>query len=292
MPKSLREITTEQFSNGTTADGNRIERALEDFFGKFNSIPQRNIPRRWVPQRIVGGWLPCDPNRNVQGPMPFMSIQNLQQDTLDQLTPVGGFQNVLRFKGTQTPGINLNDGSLTDSQWAWSQAFCLNRPVILTGFTVSIQTDKLSEAKATYINTLAYGVSPPPTKTTGEWVNDVSVEVSSDSLFLAEQRNLDSIDAHRGQFSFRTEVFSPVSTVNPAHEMLPPHPCNTLKGAVIQSDRLYIPLRENDRFRFSLILPQYDPGYESGWNVVGAQPWQNSSFSYTLTLLEGIEGDR
>jgi len=290
MAKSLREITTQQFSDGTTADGNRIERALEDFFGKFNGVKPRDIPRRWMPQRIVGGWLPCDPNKDVQGPMPFMTIQNLVGGTLNHATPEGGFQNVLRFKGTQTPGINLNDGTLTDSQWAWSQSYCLNRPVILTGFTFFIQSDSLTEVKTTYTNDFLYDNPPPPTKTAFRWVDDAIVELSTDSLFLPEQQNLNAVDANRGLFSFSTEVLSTLP-ITPAHEMNPVHPCHEIHGAVVQCDRLYLPLRENGRFRLSLILPKYASG-KSGWNTVGTMPWQNSSFSYTITLLEGLEGDR
>ena len=56
--KHTRIITDEQFSETTTVDGTRIDRALEDTVSFFNSMPPSASKTRFIPQDRVWGWMP------------------------------------------------------------------------------------------------------------------------------------------------------------------------------------------------------------------------------------------
>jgi len=56
--KHTRIITDEQFSESTTVDGTRIDRALEDTVSFFNSMPPSVSKTRFIPQDRVWGWMP------------------------------------------------------------------------------------------------------------------------------------------------------------------------------------------------------------------------------------------
>lgn len=57
--KGIREITDQQFSEGTTIDGNRIDEALEDVEDRVNNVRKGDISTRFVPNKISFGYLPC-----------------------------------------------------------------------------------------------------------------------------------------------------------------------------------------------------------------------------------------
>lgn len=56
--KSLRHVTDEQFSDGTTVDGNRIDRALQDAADHINNIPRADVLSRFTETRFVFGYRP------------------------------------------------------------------------------------------------------------------------------------------------------------------------------------------------------------------------------------------
>ena len=47
--KNPRTLTKEQFSTGTTIDGDRIDNALDDVVERGNDIPYGDLRKRWVP---------------------------------------------------------------------------------------------------------------------------------------------------------------------------------------------------------------------------------------------------
>ena len=56
--KSPRVVTDEQFSDGTTIDGNRLDRAVQDVQDRINSVPYGDLKSRWVPITYMCGWQP------------------------------------------------------------------------------------------------------------------------------------------------------------------------------------------------------------------------------------------
>lgn len=59
--KHTRLMTDEQFADGTTIDGNRIDRAMEDTVSRFNNLELRDVERRLMPCHYVSGFTPQSP---------------------------------------------------------------------------------------------------------------------------------------------------------------------------------------------------------------------------------------
>ena len=56
--KHTRVITDEQFSKGTTVDGSRLDKALEETVEYFNDMPPAALETRFMPVDYVMGWMP------------------------------------------------------------------------------------------------------------------------------------------------------------------------------------------------------------------------------------------
>ena len=55
---SIRHFTDEQFSDGTTIDGDRLEKALQDLEDYINNVPDGDFENRWLQSQIVLKYLP------------------------------------------------------------------------------------------------------------------------------------------------------------------------------------------------------------------------------------------
>ena len=153
--KSLRTLTDEQFSDGTTVDGSRIDDALEEAVEHFNSIPEGDVSTRFTKTQYVFGYQPAGftgtpvagatttfeaTSGTIEGPLfPWNYITNNENTTAvtdpgppisygDTSTPTAGFQNKWRIKGTnyRTPagiGPGPNEGRVGTSFWeeGWTQ---------------------------------------------------------------------------------------------------------------------------------------------------------------------------
>ena len=150
--KSLRTITDEQFSDGTTVDGSRIDKALEASVGHFNAIPGGDVSTRFVPTQFVFGYQPsgymATPEliaapfaarvlravaSHTEGTTwPWTFVKNSPRTLYDGAippgpitVPAGGQQNEWRFKGIEPepwsdPQIQAptNEGEWATGQWA------------------------------------------------------------------------------------------------------------------------------------------------------------------------------
>ena len=63
---TTREITKQQFSDGTTIDSDRLDKMNSEVADYVNNVPQRSITNKWVPTRYVWGYAPWD--TSGQGP--------------------------------------------------------------------------------------------------------------------------------------------------------------------------------------------------------------------------------
>ena len=59
--KGNRHVTDEQFSDGTTIDGSRIDKAIDDIIDHQNEIPKGDMEARWMPTTYVMCWSPQRP---------------------------------------------------------------------------------------------------------------------------------------------------------------------------------------------------------------------------------------
>lgn len=130
--KHNRHVTQEQFSDGTTIDGSRVERALQELEDHVNEIPKGDVKNKFTQTQFVSGWMPhaegwadgsdfttaTANNYNVQlgvrestglvGTMfPFLPVYNSDKN-LSQIAPIvnpSSYTNKHRHKGYETSGI-------------------------------------------------------------------------------------------------------------------------------------------------------------------------------------------
>lgn len=268
-----------QFSSNTTADGNRLDAFMREVVGRFNNLRPTDIERRWTETMFVSGWQPAVV-ASGQGSTPFLQAQN----TLDQFVDPDDLspQNKWRVKGTEVPGIEPDvDAGANGYQWAWTQAFYFYRPVILTRLSWALRTDGVA-----FVNNFQYGVSPPPGKSNGDYVDDFCVEISVDNPYSVENRAQGTSEVQYTDFSMRGALVSHLGNPAGVSDLEPPYEAagNVPSGGVLFHQDLGIPIPHNSRVRVSLVMPQYDIGtYDAGW---GEDPWFKHIYSTTLGVAE------
>ena len=145
--KSLRTLTDEQFSDGTTIDGSRIDKALDDAVEHFNEIPKGDVSTRFTKTQYTFGYQPSSYTGTVEisGPnnvfraypgtiegttFPWNFIANNRHTSAEvnpvgtpeygnPTTPIAGFQNQWRYKGTRVDQV-MGSGMATSTnngQW-------------------------------------------------------------------------------------------------------------------------------------------------------------------------------
>ena len=120
--KGNRHITDEQFSEGTTIDGSRVDKAIEDIIDHQNDIPIASMEAQWMPTTYVMSWSPSRPyfrsiypnvingtgrytpdqTYGVQANwFPFLAVRNWEDEVYPVSTgqPPLGFNNEWRQKG-------------------------------------------------------------------------------------------------------------------------------------------------------------------------------------------------
>ncbi len=154
--KSLRTLTDQQFSDGTTVDGARIDDALGESVEHFNSIPAGDVSTRFTKTQYVFGYQPAPytgtPNGSTSPPrinvedgtiegttFPWNFIKNSAETSArtdigaakprpvygDTVTPSDGFQNKWRIKGTNyhlegsaaALAMSMNSKAWGDGAW-------------------------------------------------------------------------------------------------------------------------------------------------------------------------------
>ena len=300
MSSSIRRLTREQFADGTTIDGNRLEGALDDVVNRVNAVQIGDLKRRFFQTQYVGGYMPM-PERGVGGALtgapgvqdvfPWLPVYNGRETTTnaaaqDFITPAAGFSNRYRMKGTFNDDIEPEriDVAYVADQFVWSNSFLFFRPVIVIGVSVFVHVDEVE-----YDNPLVYSSivgEPPPNKTIGGTLVDMAVELSVDNPVSKEARNLNDIEYHRINFRFDSRRFSNLGGVNGTEpgshtptDMSPAHPVNdgevlTPGGMWLDDQNLNIPIHEGARVRLNMLIPKYTVGatsWPAGWQA-GAHP--------------------
>ena len=254
--KSLRTLTDEQFSDGTTVDGSRIDDALEEAVEHFNSIPEGDVSTRFTKTQYVFGYQPAGftgtpvagaattfqaTSGTIEGPLfPWNYITNNENTTAvtdpgppisygDASTPVAGFQNKWRIKGTNyhtnAAAFALpisNEGATGSSFWeidwtstaagtttairrnpanayqlAWSHSWVFDDPVILDSVCALLRTDVPSDLAVPPGNTFGYYDAPFQFSDPANIINqsnNVSLHISVDNEFSKEERDLNDVE--------------------------------------------------------------------------------------------------
>lgn len=293
MSSSLREITEQQFAEGTTIDGDRIDVALADVILRMNNIPAKWLKRRFVQSTFVAKLFPSphDAPTLVQDNPPFLLTRNLDAQVVGAAL-ADGVQNEWRLKGEVINGIPFaNYDNQVEGIYAWTQAHYFRKPVIITGISIRCW----NPVAYSYDNDWTYHTDPPEGKISGQSLDDFFVEVSVDNPFNMEQRNLNDIELHKIRFPVNSQQMSSAMPFPPTNQLSTPVLDVTDPAIWIHMDNLCIPLHRDTRARVSIAIPQYDGGDDdvSGWEGPAEtwMPWQSTIWSATLTVLEPLESE-
>lgn len=272
MATGTRKISKEQFSDGTTIDGNRIEKWLTEIMNRVNGLKRSDIKNRFIAHTFVGGY---SPQQGVfSRSLPWMNAENTSAEVFAPTVTIG---NQYRHKGTRTSGIT--EGSATDYLLSWTTPMEFLKPTILDFLSVSFIVDNV-----VYANTFNYqNPTPPPGKTNGESVDDIKIIVSVDNHLQTENRQLNDQEIMKYEFKANTFKFNRGS-LTIANPMQPTDSFDASYSINVTLRDLNIPLPEKARVRFSIIIPRYG-SYNSTW---GTTPAEEQIYSWNIGILEEL----
>ena len=300
--KSNKSTTNEQFSDNTTIDGLRVEKALDDALNKVNNLQSSDLSTRYVKSQFVAGWsasqgyTPGGPIAPQWAPrLPFLSVVNNQGNTVS----TGAYtfdergQNEWRHKGFNVSNINPanTDPSATpvnEGQWAWTTSYEFNKPVILDEITYNIRTDNGAWLELRNRGTPAQ--NPESIFTGNNWVDDIVVQLLVDSNFNVENASQSDLELNKWHWTADSFIING-GIHNPSDDMRPNIATSALEplsGLSIELKDLNIPIHQFARVRVALILPSYDEVAFPG-AVWGDDPWAQGAFDFSMTILEEIE---
>ncbi len=274
MP-SLREITHEQFRDGTTVDGNRIDASLDGLVATFNALHPRHRESLWVQSQIVGGYVGVPASVGTQPPTPWMPMLNGNDP-----------QNLTRVKGAAVDGVNLFPFfPTTDRLYVYEASFSTSKPMLLRALSLMLHTDA-----AKYLNNFLAGAKAPPGLSNTNPLRDLSLVVQIDHPYDLENRRSTTALLQKVRFSLDT-VKANVNAGVPVATMLPLMPTasgfESLEGVFVALRDINAPIPANSRVRIAFVIPQYDVSdYDTSW---GDTPWEPQSYSWSATVLEALE---
>jgi hypothetical protein len=327
--KHPRRMTDEQFADGTTIDGSRLDKAMEEVTEHFNDMGKADMGRRFVQTQYVAGWQPASDKASQQidcHHMPWLPVINWPTGAAGTWpgSVVGSvpdeIKNKHRFKGIATSGIHLDvenfavvgvtTEDLKGMQWAWTRKMAFSKPVIVQDVSIHLHVDNpAGDAIRPYQNDFHFdGAYVPDGYVNASETRDLRIALDVDHPFTPEDARMKSVALLKTDFSVAFDGFSRLAlgkdrTVGATYQdMLPifqpqsgQFDCETVGGVLVRASDINIPLPARSRVRLAVVIPQYDVGsIRSGWGDVpgsGLQenPWAAQSYTATLTVLEEIE---
>jgi hypothetical protein len=267
---STRIITTQQFSDGTTIDGNRIEQAMQQLEKMCDNVPTGNIKTRFTRSQIVLGWNPILDTDVAGYTHEHPWIEGLNNQFLPEIND----SNLYRLKGYHKEG-------LISKYYLWETSFTSSAPLIIDSLDLFLAQDAGGTGGSAY--SLPGGASVPYTPPE---VSDIGLHITIDAPFIPEDRTQNDMELHRRDFSTNACLIRPLAFTagSSAGRMRPDYPGGALSGWSISSPDLNIPMAPLSRIRFAIVIPLYSGG--TGLADWGSQPWRTSVPSLTLTILE------
>ena len=292
---SLRRFTAMQFAQMTAIVAPRIDRAMQDLIARYNALQPSDLGRAEMQKTYVWGYSPFSGSANgTPKQLPFVGIHNAYEQ-IDLVTPA---QNEYRLKGTFNRDIYPNPGPDADNpeqdQLAWTNTLYFPRPVRIVAAQVILYAGSASFPNG-YQNDFVYGDPPPPTRQDGDPVNDMYVSLDVDSRwYKGNTRKLAEPELQRIKFTSSSQTFSPLFSLDTGgiHIVEPEYPQDagiaSAYAVAIDSGLINVPIPEQSVARFTLMLPRYITGQQSGWTKGGDNhyAWNNQVFSLSLTVME------
>lgn len=271
---SLRRFTHEQIAPQVAIVGSRIDRAVRDLIARYNGLEPQDMGKRWVICQRVGGYSPQF-NSIIQDPsqLPWLNVSN-SQDQVGNIDPV---QNPYRLKGTFNPDIADPSGDKdgANTQYVWSTTFYTDQPIRILGLNLTMTSDRVHW----YMNPWKYGSVPPPSRSAGQPLNDLYLDVSVDDRFYTSTRAKTEPEIRISLSS--ADIYKPDGDPDQTN-------------VVIDIRNIDVRVPQFSRVRLSVMVPAYDTTYVSGWNtdLLGGSthaPYANQSYSWTITTAEAMQ---
>jgi|ETNvirnome_2_300_1030623.scaffolds.fasta_scaffold01370_3 hypothetical protein len=307
----IRKVTKQQFSDGTTIDGDRIDDALEDVKDRINNVSVGDLKRRMVQNQYVMGFIPTNgvnhgetadgffpyANRfnNITGQtsFPFLyhinsTLQNVEYRSVfsgqagNPSVGDGGALNTYRMKGylPASPESPVTGADITglDGCWIWDTSWYFTNPVIVTDLSVIFHTTKTAGKYDNDFINASSGAAPDGNNLATSYIN---CTLSVDNPFQPENRRYNdkeiAFQGFKADCYFMNcadESHSPANDMDPA---LPTggseHGSNALGGLCIRAlpNSLNVPIKQNARVRLDIEIPQFN------FSTAVASPWSDSS---------------
>lgn len=268
---SIRTITKQQFSDGTTIDGNRIEEALQQLEEICDEVPGYYVKRRFLQNQITVGFSPFQ-----QAPY------NPMIPTMFGGTPVLGLTtNIERWKGYKILSQPIAD---VESVLFWETSFKWDNPGIIHALDCIMHQSTLNAITPSF--TLPGGITGPPYVPPS--VADVQLFLSVDAPFIKEDRSQADVLIHKYGMDMDAWLMTPSPNTTATNDMLPAYPGGSgVSGWGLTLDNLNLPIPPKARVRIALGLPNYKAA-TAGRTTWGATPWTTFVPSMTVTLLEPL----
>ena len=261
---SIRELTEEQFSDGTTVDGSRLAKALDDMGDRFSSVPEGDLAQRHLQTQIVCGWSPptaasgTSKTNEIRYPWLSPSIPSSEVSGSPYEYPGA------RFKSTG------DDTGVSRGQYAMTVPIQITTPCILQSVNVLMLTNTNGYYKWDIANFGTGNMGP-------------QLLVTVDNPFLLEDHNMSSVVLHRDcTHTSAFDLTGDASDLGVAPlgglVMSPDWPGATLRGAYLKTEELNIPLAAKARLRFCL--------FNVLDTTIAYSMWSSFAPSITVTLLE------
>lgn len=268
---SIRVITKEQFSDGTTIDGNRIEEAMQRLEEMVDNVPRGAIKTRFMQSQFVVGFAP---DKDIKAPY------NSAFPLLTSGNPMTGLtQNLERFKGAK---FSDSDAFDIDTVLFFETSVQVDNPMIIHSLDCFMQQDMGVETPNFRLPGGSSSPYVPPT------VLDVQLYILVDAPFIPEDRSQADTLIHKFDANMNGWLISPIApSAAPDNDMLPAFPGGNVTGWALTLDNLNLPIPKAARVRFALGIPEYRAG-SFGETLWGAFPWSTFSPSITMTILEPL----
>jgi len=281
-----RKITEEQFVDGSTIDGTRIDKALSDTIGKLNSIPKANLKQMMVPRMFYSGWQTghFDPNyATIDTAFPlgmnFPLYNSFTRDVQGNTGARTAVNNEWRWKGTQmvnstgvlfampagsTEITNYNGSDVVGRTWS----LYLEKPCIITDIAIIWERD-------VYSGLYEEGAPERGGAPTEREVANTNLkwwgQCYLDSVFNPDDKRKGSVLWRRVEAPPQTDVVNPLF---PSDQrgcgMVPRNPNIEINWYVDRSNRIpandFLPNNYQNAFVSSYYGVSNHPVYESWWD--------------------------
>lgn len=319
--KHPRELTKEQFSEGTTIDGNRLDAAVEDVVDNYNQVTPRHLKSRWVPNSYVMGWSPEDPRYTapsgaskggVRTVLPWMPYMNNSNSLNANSSAPEEYENEYRMKGNIPPQWTTDDfygNSAADSWtllWVWTSSFYFSTPTIIERIFLGMYQDNPTYVAANAFTRWTldplttgsgydYGAGTKPRGIqTDDKDRSMTLHLSIDDAFNTEDRQQNSVLAIKRDFRVDFESLTQLAlSVNSGGQptgkdlITANYPGGSPHGLAIDMKDMNIPIPAGSRVRFHVCIPRpAGISLDTGW---GDYPWFQQYYSSLMVVKEELQ---